>query len=127
MPIEIINTAEYHIDDAKLCDLIQNWLDQRQLGYTTVEVSLVDKAEIRKLNKQHHGKNRFTDVLSFPQFTRSEINNLKKTDQPTALGSILACYPVAEVEASKYNKTVDEVVWWYCEHSLYHLIGFHHS
>ena len=47
----------------------------------SISISAVDKEEIHKINKEYRNVDRPTDVLSFPIFSREEINNFSTLDE----------------------------------------------
>jgi probable rRNA maturation factor len=67
----------------------------------------------KKLNKQYRGKNKPTDVLSFP---------LSKTD-----GEIFINLRLAKKEASEFERTYSNFIGFLFIHGLIHLKGFEHS
>ena len=72
-------------------------------------VALVDAAEIRRLNRDHRGRDRATDVLSFP------VDGAGAAAGPRELGDVVIC--AAETE------DVEEAV----VHGVLHLCGYDHE
>ena len=68
-----------------------------------VAIRLVDESESQMLNLQYRGKDKPTNVLSFPSELPEEVlDNLKR--EP--LGDIIICVPVVEAEAIEQGKTI---------------------
>lgn len=102
-------------------------------GSYEVSLSFVDDEEIRKINFQYRKKDTKTDVLSFPMFTREEIDAMiNKQSQalsaaPELLGDIIISVPTAKAQAIEYNHSfVREICFLAC-HSILHLLGYDHG
>jgi probable rRNA maturation factor len=82
------------------------------------EVSLVfcDEAFIHALNRDYRGKDRPTDVLSFPQDPTSGI-----------LGDVVISVPTAQRQAVEHGHSLAAEVEWLFLHSLLHLLGYDHE
>ena len=78
-------------------------------GHLAVEI--VDPARIRKLNRAHRGKDKPTDVLSFP------IDELGPAAGPRELGDIAICPELC------VDMTFTETV----VHGVLHLCGYDHE
>lgn len=93
-----------------------------------VDVSIVGNRKMKELNEglmKHEGT---TDVLSFSQRDPAEGEFFPPA--PNGLphyGDIVVCYPVAVKEAAKKGKLVDNMINFYVDHSIQHLLGFHHE
>ena len=84
-----------------------------------VTLRIVDKPEIQSLNLQFRGKDKPTNVLSFPYDIIPEIS-------PTLLGDIVLCAPVILEEATQQKKT-NEAHWAHMViHGCLHLLGYDH-
>ena len=78
-------------------------------GSYEVSLSFVDDEEIREINCQYRKKDTKTDVLSFPMFTREEIDTMTNSQAqalsaaPELLGDIIISVPTAKTQAIDYN------------------------
>jgi probable rRNA maturation factor len=72
-------------------------------------VALVDEDEIRRLNREHRGLDRPTDVLSFP------VDELGPASGPRELGDVAIC--------PEHTEDVVEAV----VHGVLHLCGYDHE
>jgi probable rRNA maturation factor len=83
-----------------------------------VEVLLADDLTLRRLNKEFRGKNKATDVLSFP--TPTEIANVHAGDLAISLET-------AARQAAIYGHTLRDEVRILLLHGLLHLAGEDHE
>lgn len=88
-----------------------------------VSIRLVDAPESQQLNAQYRGKDKPTNVLSFPfeapeGIPAEEINHL--------LGDLVICAPIIQQEAQQQNKP-EENHWAHMViHGTLHLLGYDH-
>ena len=82
-------------------------------------VRIVDKAESQQLNYQYRGKDKPTNVLSFP------FQNPPGISLPL-LGDLVICRQVVENEAVEQNKTLTEHWAHMLIHGTLHLLGYDH-
>ena len=81
----------------------------------TISLALVNKEEIKKLNKEFRKKNKPTDVLSF---------NLNEKGY---LGEIIICLEVVRENAKKDKVTVKSELLKVFVHGILHLCGYDHE
>lgn len=81
---------------------------------------LVDEPESRALNERYRGKDRPTNVLSFPAELPEEL------DIPL-LGDIVICAPLVAEEASSQGKPVEAHWAHLVVHGVLHLLGHDHQ
>jgi len=84
-------------------------LEAAGVGDGHVAVELVDEARIRELNRAHRGRDRPTDVLSFP------VDGAGAVGGPRELGDVVICPQHADdlIEATV--------------HGILHLCGYDHE
>lgn len=101
----------------------QRWVDgvipsfQQEAELT---IRLVDEAESHELNMTYRGKDRPTNVLSFPFECPPEIDDFP------LLGDLVICRQVVEKEATEQKKTVEEHWAHMVVHGCLHLLGYDH-
>lgn len=101
---------------------LQGWLDGTILGFQTeaeVTVRIVDEAESRELNLTYRGKDKPTNVLSFP-FEAPPGMELP------LLGDLVICRQVVEQEAIEQNKPLEAHWAHMVVHGSLHLLGYDH-
>lgn len=88
-------------------------------------VSFVDNAEIKELNKNFRGKDKETDVLSFPQYDEQEL--IQGQSNIVALGDIVISLEKAKEQSIEYGHSFEREVAFLTAHSMYHLLGYDHD
>ncbi len=124
--VEVTCDAPELPDEAGLSRWIA--LAARETGYgpdTEVSVRIVGEAESRALNKAYRGKDRPTNVLSFPAHLDSMPG--LPTEDAGLLGDIVLCAPVIVREAASQGKTPADHWAHLLVHGFLHLAGFDHE
>lgn len=84
-----------------------------------VSISFVDNKEIRQLNKDYRGKDKETDVLSFP------IDEDMDIPLPL-LGDIIISLEKAREQAQEFQHSLIREISYLTVHSMFHLMGYDH-
>ena len=94
------------------------------LGCDAHELSLVimDDDQIQELNATYRGKDKPTNVLSFPM-QEGEFSQIT----PGLLGDVVISAQTAEKEAKEAKITLEERMSQLLIHGILHLIGFDHE
>ena len=80
--------------------------------------------EIKNLNKKFRKKNKTTDVLSFPFYSKKEIANKLRNNIEVYLGDIIInLNKVKKYKEKNFKKEFDKL-W---VHGLVHLLGYDHK
>ena len=87
-----------------------------------VAVVLVDQAAMQALNRDFRGKDKPTNVLSFPG---GEVAGLPD-GEPMAYGDVVICPAVLAVEAREQDKKLEDHWAHLCIHGALHLAGYDH-
>ena len=102
---------------------LQRWADTvfayLALNDQEFTVRFVDRTESRSLNHQYRGKDKPTNVLSFPFESPPGI-------ELPLLGDLVICAPVISEEAQEQNKTVRNHYAHMIVHGILHLLGYDH-
>lgn len=129
--LEIANLTAAPVDGGLFQETAKNVF--KNLGLESdFEISLViiGEAKMRKLNKFWRGKNRVTDVLSFPFVAGKHKKTAEFVDAPTGvefLGEIFICLPYAKKEAKRQNIPLEKELETLLVHGLLHLLGYDHE
>lgn len=100
---------------------LQRWADTalRDDNPAQVSIRIVDEAESQELNNTYRGKDKPTNVLSFPMLLPEEL------DLPMQ-GDLVICAPVVEREAREQHKA-SRAHWAHMViHGMLHLQGYDH-
>jgi len=111
--ITIQNLTSTRIPKKKLEYLAKTILKKKWAGHN-VSVVLVDPRRMRQLNRVYRGKDKPTNVLSFP-------------GGKEALGEIVLCPSVIRKDALEYKISFQRAVSWMFVHGLLHLLGYDHK
>lgn len=129
--IAVTNDHDYQVDISSLEETVSQKLGRLLLPSVSLDISIVDEAEITRLNEsalEHEGA---TDVLSFPQYESvAEIRAAAKNfpeGVPVPLGDIVVSFPRARRDARLHGGTAQRQIEFYIQHSIMHLLGFHHE
>lgn len=93
-----------------------------------VAVKLTSDAEVRQLNAQYRGKDKPTNVLSFPlvQADLLEAQSNGDDDGEILLGDIVLARCVCIAEAAEKNISVADHAAHLIVHGTFHLLGYDH-
>lgn len=89
--------------------------------------SLVGDDEIKSINSDYRGKNKVTDVLSFPMQESFRNNDYDSFLPLIEVGDLLICHSVCEKQAVEFNLTYIEEFIHLAVHGFLHLCGFDHE
>lgn len=124
--VHYTNTTRSQLNPQPYVTAIQSFLPKYGItDNVEVELRIIGAAQMRRLNREHRHKDYATDVLSFPVWPNLET--IKEQPGQILLGSVVVCLPVATAEAKKDYETLEEKIRFLVEHSLLHLMGFHHE
>lgn len=86
-----------------------------------VSVTICNDNYIHELNREYRGKDKPTDVLSFPmlEFDSPEVTTL--------LGDIIISADTAARQAEEYGNTLERELCFLSVHSSLHLLGYDHE
>lgn len=86
-----------------------------------VSVVLADDPFVRRLNRDHRGKDMPTNVLSFPIDGPAKVE-----DRPILLGDVVLAYRTIRREARAEGKRLDRHAAHLLVHGTLHLLGYDH-
>jgi probable rRNA maturation factor len=93
-----------------------------------VAVRFSDDNEVRTLNSQYRGKDKATNVLSFPMVQADLLDVLADSDDGEALlGDIVLADGVVAAEADVRQLAVADHATHLVVHGMLHLLGYDHS
>ena len=90
-----------------------------------VSVLLTNDDDIRELNRDYRGKDKPTNVLSFPQ--EVDLSTMKHLDACVLLGDIVLSIDTIQHEIMQQQKLMHHHLAHLIVHSTLHLIGYDHE
>jgi len=93
------------------------------VGEGGATIAFVSDRAIRRLNREHLGKDAVTDVLSFP----AEPEEFERVAAAQSLGDIVIAVPQATRQAAEHNLSLDQEIAQLILHGLLHLRGYDHA
>jgi len=116
--IEINNLTTVSINEEFLKKISEKVLKRERQEHPSygrvpdLSIALVGQGRIRELNKKYRGKNRVTDVLSFPG---------------NGLGEIVICLREVKKNAKRFGSTFEKELARVLIHGILHLLGYNHE
>lgn len=92
-----------------------------------ISIRLTDDAEVHQLNRDFRGKDKPTNVLSFPQYDPDELAALANTDDGEILiGDIVLARETCAREAAEKSISMTDHATHLIVHGALHLVGYDH-
>ena len=143
----ILNLQDKHIvNTSRLSEYVGELRRALGLGRRDCNVCLVSDREIRRLNALYRGKDRATDVLSFPwdapqpqahsrtrssgarhRQARSSADTRRESEFKNHLGDIVISVETAKRNARQEGHSTLNEIRWLILHGLLHLVGYDHE
>jgi probable rRNA maturation factor len=92
----------------------------------TMTLLLTNNKVVQQLNRDFRGKDKPTNVLSFPQYEPRELTKLGKAKQLVYLGDVAIAYQYVVGESKKDHKILINHVTHLLIHGILHLFGYDH-
>jgi probable rRNA maturation factor len=145
-PVILNQQGKYVVHTFRLGGYVGELRQALRLGRRDCNVCLVDDREIKRLNSLYRGKDRATDVLSFPwhaQHRQPPVRAKSERGQPrhaprsaneraalefkNFLGDIVISVDTAKRNARKEGHSTLNEIRWLILHGLLHLLGYDHE
>ena len=102
------------------------WMAQAAFA-AEVSIKLTDDDEVRRLNAQYRGKDRPTNVLSFPMVQPDLLDAMSNSDDgEVLLGDIVLAHGVCAGEAAGKGVALATHATHLIVHGMLHLLGYDH-
>ncbi len=133
--------ALFSLKKPKIVSMVRSLLTRLRFERAELCISLVDREEIRALNKSFRHKDSPTDVLSFPQLSWQRPLSAREGSKPEAclveggggeemaplvLGDLVIALEVAEENALAIGQSLERELCFLIIHGLLHLCGHDH-
>lgn len=112
------------IDARALKAAAEKLLDAVGEGHASLSVSIVTDETIRALNREHRGKDKATDVLSFPLL---EDRDNRSAEVERLLGDVVISADTASRQAEAYGASLQREIERLLIHGLLHVVGHDHE
>ncbi len=104
----------------------------KDIPHLELSILLTDDQNIRRLNKTYRGKDKATNILSFPSLSNDDIQNYQRPDcefpeYPVTLGDIIFAFETMKCEASAQGKKFSDHFCHLFIHGILHLLGYDHA
>ena len=91
-----------------------------------ISVTLTGDEKVRELNAHWRGKDKPTNVLSFPMADERDLSRATLADAELLLGDIILARGVCEAEAAEKGVSVEHHATHLIVHGTLHLLGYDH-
>ena len=94
-----------------------------------ITITLTTPEKIRQINNEYRQTDKATDVLSFPMFEKTELDEkIKKQEflHEDVLGDIIISVQKVEEQAKEYGHSFERELSYMVVHGFYHLMGYDH-
>jgi probable rRNA maturation factor len=92
-----------------------------------ISVRLTNDAEVHQLNRDFRGKDKPTNVLSFPQYAPEDFASLSNSDDGEILiGDIVMALETCAREAEEKGLSLEDHATHLMVHGALHLVGYDH-
>ena len=126
--IEINNLTTVSISEEFLKKIAEEVLTGESKREGDLSIALVGPGRMKKINRRYRGKNRATDILSFPEskirLEKFRIGPLQKSE---SLGEIVICLREVKKNAKRYKSDFETELSRVLIHGLLHLLGYDHE
>lgn len=112
------------VDARRLKTVARKLLREVDEPDSALSVTLVDDGEIQLLNREHRGKDKPTDVLSFPLYEPGEAPS---HDGERLLGDVVISVDTARRQAADYDAPLQDEVYRLLIHGILHVLGHDHE
>ncbi len=110
---------DFSVNEKDLSNTLQQVITDLGVGSSELLIRLSGKDEIQQLNNRYRGKDKPTNVLSFPSDIPKEIDE-------SILGDVVICTAVVQDEAKAQHKTFENHLIHMAIHGVLHLLGYDH-
>ncbi len=116
------NQTRRHFPERKIRRAISIFLKEFSLAGSDLDITFVGDKAMQRLNSKFRGKNKTTDVLSFPLH---EARVARK--QKVFLGDLVISLPTCAKQAKEHKKSFEKELLFLIIHGFLHLLGYDHE
>lgn len=112
------------VDTRRLKTIARTLLREAGEPESALSITLVGDREIQVLNREHRGKDKPTDVLSFPIYEPGERS---PHDGERLLGDVVISVDTARRQAADYDAPLQNEIYRLLIHGILHVLGHDHE
>jgi probable rRNA maturation factor len=121
-------TRKHRFDLARVERAATTLLTATGRSKASLSITFVGDRAMRALNFEHRGKDRTTDVLSFPMYEPFAVPKRPSGHESELLiGDVVISVDVAVRQAADYDATLDDEIERLLVHAIAHLLGHDHE
>lgn len=129
--IEYLDIEENKDYESTIEKVIRKCFEEEKLleSKLYISITLTNPENIRKFNNEYRNIDKETDVLSFPMFEKTELDNKIKEENfeyEDVLGDIVISIERVEEQAKEYGHSFERELSYMLVHGFYHLMGYDH-
>jgi len=96
-------------------------------AHNNISLTFLDDDKIKEINNEWRGKDKATNVLSFPTFDEEELQNKDYVNAPVnEFGDIIIAWSYCKAEAENVNIPFSEHIFHMVIHGILHILGYDH-
>ena len=122
MPVNFFYSTRSQVNHKLLERSLEALLSYSQKKHACLELRLVGLRRIYTLNQRYLKKSKITDVLSFPLDSKPIAKNA-----PWHLGELVIATPVAQAQAKRAGRSLEQQILRLAVHGFVHLQGYDHE
>ncbi len=126
--MEVNNLTTTSIDEGFLQKIAELVLQTENRKNSDFSLAFVGEGRMRQINKKFRGKNRVTDVLSFPEtkisLEKFKVGGFSKTEN---LGEIIICIREVKKNSRRFGCSFQRELARVLIHGIFHLLGYDHT
>lgn len=121
-------TRTYAVDEAETTRIARVLLGAVDEAKASLALTFVGDRAMRTLNRRHRGKDRATDVLSFPLYDPGAVpaGPLAGHEPERLLGDVVISVDTAHRQARAYGATLADEIARLLVHGILHVMGHDH-
>lgn len=102
-------------------------LSLQQDQVLSLSLQIQSEEQIQQINRDFRGKDKPTDVLSFPQFENMRAGDFDFMVPEVELGDIIICHEVCQRQADEFSLEYIEEFYHLAVHGFLHVCGYDHE
>ena len=119
-----------NVEENKEYEKIINLVIEKCFGVEKLEnLNLYISITIKTINNEFRNIDKETDVLSFPMFEKTEIDEMVELGEnkiPETIGDIIISVERVKEQAEEYGHSFERELAYMVVHGFYHLMGYDH-